>query len=55
MSKVIHFEIPADNPERAIAFYEQALGWKFRKWDGPMEYWMVEGGPAEDGEAEGQA
>ena len=34
MSRVIHFELPADDPERAIAFYEQAFGWNFEKWTG---------------------
>ncbi|MGZ7109599.1 MAG: VOC family protein, partial [Methanobacterium sp.] len=28
MSKVIHFEIPAEDPERAIKFYEDVFGWK---------------------------
>ena len=41
MSRVIHFEIPAAEPERAAAFYGQVFGWKFDKWAGPMEYWMV--------------
>ena len=41
MSRVIHFEIPAENPERAAAFYKKAFGWKIEKWPGPMEYWMV--------------
>jgi uncharacterized protein len=41
MSRVIHFEIPAADPDRAIAFYGKAFGWKFDKWGGPMEYWMV--------------
>lgn len=45
MSRVVHFELPADDPERAIAFYENALGWKFVKWEGPMEYWLVMTGP----------
>jgi predicted enzyme related to lactoylglutathione lyase len=44
MSRVIHFEIPADNPERAAAFYKKAFGWKIEKWPGPMEYWMVSTG-----------
>ena len=48
MSKVLHFEIPADNPDRAIAFYTKVFGWKFEKWDGPMEYWMVDTGPKEE-------
>jgi predicted enzyme related to lactoylglutathione lyase len=41
MSRVIHFEIPAAEPERAAAFYGKVFGWKFDKWPGPMEYWMV--------------
>jgi hypothetical protein len=41
MSRVIHFEIPAADPERAAAFYKKAFGWSFEKWPGPMEYWMV--------------
>ena len=45
MSRVIHFELPADNPNRAIAFYEKVFGWKFEKWEGPMEYWLITTGP----------
>jgi uncharacterized protein len=41
MSRVIHFEIPASDPERASKFYQRVFGWKFDKWAGPMEYWMV--------------
>jgi uncharacterized protein len=41
MSRVIHFEIPASDPERASAFYRKVFGWKIEKWPGPMEYWMV--------------
>ena len=41
MSRVMHFEIPADNPERAGKFYSGVFGWQIQKWDGPMEYWMV--------------
>ena len=45
MSRVIHFELPADDPDRAIAFYEKVFGWKFEKWEGPMEYWLIMTGP----------
>lgn len=45
MSRVIHFEIPVDNPDRAAEFYKAAFGWSFNKWAGPMEYWMVTTGP----------
>ncbi len=41
MSRVVHFEIPADDTGRCEAFYREVFGWDFRKWDGPMEYWMV--------------
>src|SRR5712672_2832922 len=45
MSRVVHFEIPADDPQRAAAFYKKAFGWKIEKWPGQMEYWMVITGP----------
>jgi len=42
MNRVVHFEIQAENPERAIAFYKKVFGWKIEKWEGSdMEYWMV--------------
>lgn len=47
MSRVAHFEIHADDPARAITFYENVFGWQFSKWEGPMEYWMVKTGEPE--------
>ena len=44
MARVVHFEIPADQPERAIEFYSKIFGWQFQKWDGPMPYWMINTG-----------
>ena len=41
MSRVVHFEIPANDPERAANFYRKAFGWKIEKWPGPMDYWLV--------------
>ncbi len=38
--KVVHFEIPADNLERAKSFYQKAFGWQINKYPG-MEYHMV--------------
>lgn len=50
MPRVIHFEIPADDPERASGFYSQVFGWKLQKWEGPTEYWLVTTGePGEPG------
>jgi uncharacterized protein len=45
MGKVVHFEIPADNADRAIEFYKKAFGWSVHKWEGPMDYWLVDTGP----------
>jgi uncharacterized protein len=42
--RVIHFEIVADKPERAIKFYKEVFGWEFNKWNGPQEYWLVKTG-----------
>ncbi len=42
MNRVVHFEIQAEDPQRAAKFYAQVFGWKIEKWDSPiMEYWMV--------------
>ena len=45
MPRVSHFEIHADDPERAIRFYSELFGWEFQKWDGPMPYWLIKTGP----------
>jgi predicted enzyme related to lactoylglutathione lyase len=44
MPRVIHFEIVADNPERAMKFYKEVFGWEFNKWDGSQDYWLVKTG-----------
>lgn len=44
MHRVIHFEINADDPRRAVEFYEKVSGWKINKWEGPAEYWLVRTG-----------
>ena len=56
MNRVIHFEIQADNVDRAKSFYEKVLGWKVEqmmtKEKGGMNYWGVstgEGGPGING------
>ena len=45
MLRVSHFELPADDPERLVKFYENVFGWTVRKWDGPVDYWLVTTGP----------
>jgi len=49
MSRVVHFEILADDPKRAAAFYEAALGWRIESPEGMAEqYWLIKTG--EEGE-----
>jgi predicted enzyme related to lactoylglutathione lyase len=40
---VVHFEIPADDPERATKFYRELFGWNIQRMavDGGFEYWTV--------------
>jgi predicted enzyme related to lactoylglutathione lyase len=33
MGKVEHFEIPADDVDRAKAFYADVFGWTYDEWD----------------------
>ena len=41
-NRPVHFEIQADEPERAAQFYRDALGWTIQKIDFQgAEYWMV--------------
>ena len=47
MSRVVHFEIHAENPQRAVRFYTAVFGWTITKWDGPVDYWLVTTGPAD--------
>jgi predicted enzyme related to lactoylglutathione lyase len=48
MPRVQHFEISANEPEKVAAFYENVFGWKITKWEGPVEYWLVETGGEEE-------
>lgn len=52
MNRVVHFELPVTDPDASIKFYADVFGWKFEKWDGPEDYWMIltgEGEPGIDG------
>ena len=51
MPRPIHFEIHAEEPERAVAFYQKLFGWQFTAWEGPMPYWIIKTGegPGIDG------
>ena len=52
MPTIVHFEIPADDVDRAKKFYSELFGWKMEKWPGTdskdisssssnMEYWII--------------
>jgi len=49
MPRVIHFDIPADNPARAVDFYKKVFDWKFDKWPSPTDYWLITTGKGEPG------
>lgn len=47
MPRVIHFEIHADEPQRAIRFYHSVFGWEFVKFPNAItDYWVVKTGEA---------
>lgn len=45
MPRVVHFEIHADDPQRAVNFYQNVFGWQINKWEGPQDYWLISTGP----------
>ena len=48
MSRPVHFEIHADDPERAVKFYTDVFGWSFNRWDdAEPAYWLISTGPDE--------
>lgn len=64
-NRVVHFEIHAEDPERAAAFYKAVFGWEITKWLNPpgspdrsgdvgdspaMEYWMIMTAPKDSTE-----
>ncbi len=40
MPTIMHFEIPADNVERAKSFYSKLFGWEIKQMPG-MDYWII--------------
>ena len=53
MPTIVHFEIPADDVDRAKKFYSDLFGWKMERWPGTegkdtssssssnMDYWII--------------
>jgi predicted enzyme related to lactoylglutathione lyase len=49
MNRVVHFEIPADDLERAKTFYRENFGWKLNQLGPEMgNYVLVQTGPSDD-------
>jgi predicted enzyme related to lactoylglutathione lyase len=42
MPTIVHFDIAADDPERAKKFYEALFDWKIEKLPGPVPYYLIE-------------
>jgi len=39
-NRVVHFEIPCNEPEKTIEFFKNVFGWTFQKF-GDEDYWMA--------------
>ena len=48
MPRVVHFEIPAEDPDRAVKFYAEVFNWKIEKWAGPVDYWLITTGSKDE-------
>jgi predicted enzyme related to lactoylglutathione lyase len=47
-NRVVHFDIYADDVDRAIAFYQNVFRWSIDKVEG-MDYWLISTGEGEPG------
>ena len=47
-AKIVWFEIPAGNPERATAFYSNLFDWKITPFPGSGDYWHIDTGGADE-------
>jgi uncharacterized protein len=44
MNRFTHFELVSTDLEKTAAFYREVFGWHVEKWEGPVDYWLVETG-----------
>ncbi|MDF0642587.1 MAG: VOC family protein [Nitrospira sp.] len=47
-SRIVWFEIPADDPERARKFYSSLFGWNIKLFPGMADYWHIDTGGSDD-------
>ena len=45
MGRVVHFEIHASDLDRAERFYRDVFSWEVQKFDGPIDYRLINTGP----------
>jgi uncharacterized protein len=43
MNRIVHFELGAVDPARAVEFYKNVFGWEAQRW-GAEEYWLMKTG-----------
>lgn len=46
-NNIAHFDVAADDVERARRFYEGVFGWRFEAW-GPPDFYLIHTGTARD-------
>ena len=46
MNRFTHFELASSDLEKTAAFYREVFGWGVYKWEGPVDYWLVDTGDA---------
>ena len=44
MNRFTHFELVTPDFEKTAEFYRQVFSWEIQKWEGPVDYWMVNTG-----------
>ena len=45
---IVHFDIPAENPEKLKKFYSKLFNWLIYRCPGPTEYYMIETVPVDE-------
>jgi predicted enzyme related to lactoylglutathione lyase len=46
--RIVWFEVPSDDAERARKFYNSLFGWKIKKFPGMADYWHIDTGGSDD-------
>ena len=48
MGRIVHFDMSSGDPDKTVEFYEKIFGWKFLRWNGPVDYLLITTGPDGD-------